>query len=161
MLNEGHKCDPDSTSTSTWSSVDKRLAKTPKIFFMDTGLVCYLTRWTTPDVLRNGAAAGYVFETFVVSEVLKSYMNAGANLRDVWFYRDQRKREIDLVIQEGRVLHPVEVKAGILIGADATRSFSLLEGLSGYEVGFGHVVCQTEEPYFISRDVQTVPVWAI
>ena len=144
-----------------WSSVDKRLTKTPKIFFMDTGLVCYLTRWTNPEVLRNGAAAGHVFETFVVSEVLKSYMNAGANLRDVWFYRDQRKREIGLVVQEGRVLHPVEVKAGILISTDATRSFSLLEGFSGYEVGFGHVVCQTEEPYLISSDVQAVPVWAI
>ncbi|MDU0347703.1 DUF4143 domain-containing protein [Actinomyces sp. MRS3W] len=112
-------------------------------------------------MLRSGAAAGHIFETFVVSEVLKSYMNAGANLRDVWFYRDQRKREIDLVIQEGRILHPVEVKTGILIGADATRSFSLLEGFSGYEVGFGRVVCQAEEPYLISRDVQAVPVWAV
>ena len=76
-------------------------------------------------------------------------------------YRSLRKREIDLVIQEGRILHPVEVKAGILIGADAVRSFSLLEAFSGYEVGFGHVICQTEAPYFISRDVQAVPVWAI
>lgn len=62
-----------------WPNVGKRLTKTPKVFFMDTGLVRYLTRWTTSDVLRNGAAAGQVFETFVVSEVLKSHMNAGAN----------------------------------------------------------------------------------
>ncbi|MBR2682905.1 MAG: ATP-binding protein [Atopobiaceae bacterium] len=144
-----------------WPNVGKRLTKTPKVFFMDTGLVCYLTRWTTPDVLRNGAAAGQVFETFVVSEVLKSYMNAGANVRDVWFYRDSRKREIDLVIQEGHVLHPVEIKKGVQIGTEAIKSFSCLEKMPGYEVGFGHVICQTEEPYFISRDVQAVPVWAI
>lgn len=144
-----------------WSNVDKRLTKTPKIFFMDTGLVCHLTRWTTPDQLRNGAVAGHVFETFVVSEVLKSYMNAGANLRDVWFYRDAKKREIDLVIQEGHVLHPVEVKTAATVGGDAVKNFGCLEGLSDYEVGFGHVVCQTDEPYFVTRDVQAVPVWEI
>lgn len=144
-----------------WPNVDKRLSKTPKIFFMDTGLVCHLTRWTTPDQLRNGAVAGHVFETFVVSEVVKSYMNAGANLDDVWFYRDAKKREIDLVIQEGRELHPVEVKTAATVGGDAVKNFGCLEGLSDYEVGFGHVVCQTSEPYFVTRGVQAVPVWEI
>ncbi|WP_197720652.1 ATP-binding protein [Propionibacterium australiense] len=144
-----------------WSNVDKRLTKTPKIYFMDTGLVCHLTRWTTPEALRNGAAAGHVFETFVVSEVLKSYMNAGANPRDVWFYRDQKKREIDLVVQKGHVLHPVEITMGVQIGVDATKNFSSLEDIPGYELGFGHVICQTREPYLITRDVQAAPVWAI
>ena len=144
-----------------WPNIDKRLTKMPKIYFMDTGLVCYLTRWTSPDALRNGAAAGHVFETFVVSEVLKSYLNSGANPRDVWFYRDSRKREIDLVIQEGRVLHPVEVKMGVQVGGEAAAAFSLLGDVAGYEVGFGHVVCQTHEPYLIDRNVQAVPVWAI
>ncbi len=144
-----------------WPNVDKRLTKMPKIFFMDTGLACHLTRWTTPEQLRYGAVAGHMFETFVVSEVLKSYMNAGANLRDVWFYRDSKKREIDLVIQEGRILHPVEVKTAATVGTDAVKNFECLEKLSGYEVGFGHVICQTKEPYLVSRNVQAVPVWAI
>ncbi|ENO17399.1 AAA+ superfamily ATPase [Schaalia cardiffensis F0333] len=144
-----------------WPNVDKRLSKTPKIFFMDTGLVCHLTRWTTPEQLRNGAVAGHVFETFVVSEVLKSYMNAGANLRDVWFYRDAKKREIDLVIQDGHVLHPVEVKTAATVGSDAVKNFGCLDRLSDYEVGFGHVVCQTDEPYLVTRDVQAVPVWEL
>ena len=144
-----------------WPNVDKRLTKTPKLYFMDTGLVCHLTRWTTPDALRNGAAAGHVFETFVVSEVFKSYQNAGANLHDVWFYRDSKKREIDLVIQDGHVLHPVEIKMGMQIGTDAVRAFSLLNGMGDYETGFGHVVCLAKEPYLVSRDVQAVPVWAI
>lgn len=144
-----------------WPNVDKRLTKTPKLFFMDTGLVCHLTRWTTSEQLRNGAVAGHVFETFVVSEVLKSYMNAGANLHDVWFYRDSKRREIDLVIQEGRTLHPVEVKTSATVGSNAVKNFGCLENLSGYEVGFGHVVCQTSEPYFIMHNVQAISVWDI
>lgn len=142
-------------------NVDKRLTKTPKIFFMDTGLVCHLTRWTTPEQLRCGAVAGHVFETFVISEILKSHMNAGANMRDVWFYRDAKKREIDLVIQDGRTLHPVEVKMGSMVRKDAAKNFSCLEGMADYEVGFGHVVCQTREPYLLAPDVEAVSVWAI
>ncbi len=144
-----------------FSNVDKRLTKTPKLYFMDTGLVCHLTRWTTPDQLRNGAVAGHVFETFVVSEVLKSYMNAGANLHDVWFYRDSKKREIDLVIQDGHILHPVEIKTNALVKKDAIKHFSCLEGMEGYELGFGHIICQAPEPYYVTKNVQAVPVWAI
>lgn len=144
-----------------WPNLEKRLTKMPKLYFMDTGLVCYLTRWMTPDQLRVGAAAGHVFETFVVSEVLKSYLNAGRDARDVSFYRDSKKREIDLIVQDGHTLHPVEIKSGMLVREDAVRSFSCLEGLAGYEVGFGHVICQTERPYMITRDVQAVPVWGI
>ena len=142
-------------------NVEKRLTKTPKIFFMDTGLVCHLTRWTTHEQLRVGAMAGYVFETFVVSEVLKSHMNAGANLRDVWFYRDSKKREVDLVIQDGRTLHPVEIKTNALVKKDATKNFGCLEDMADYEVGFGHVICQAKEPYLLAENVEAVPVWAI
>ena len=144
-----------------WPNIDKRLTKTPKIFFMDTGLVCHLTRWTTPDQLRNGAAAGHIFETFIVSEILKSFMNSGKSLHEVWFYRDAKKREIDLVIQDGHILHPVEIKVSATVKKDAVKNFACLENLPGYEVSFGHVICQTPEPYFITRTVQAVPVWGI
>lgn len=144
-----------------WPNIGKSLTKTPKLYFMDTGLVCHLTRWTTPEQLQVGAVAGHVFETFVVSEVLKSYMNAGGNVRDVWFYRDAKKREIDLVIQEGHVLHPVEIKTSSTVRIDAIKHFGCLEGLSGYEVGYGHVVCQTLEPYSLTDKVQAIPLWAI
>ncbi len=142
-------------------NVSKRVAKAPKIYFMDTGLVSYLTRWTTPDQLRNGAAAGQIFETFVVSEIIKSYMNAGAEIRDIWFYRDLKKHEIDLVIQNGHVLHPVEVKTSALVGKDAVKNFACLEGIPDYEVGFGHVICQISRPSMIAQNVQAVPIWAI
>ena len=144
-----------------WPNIDKRLTKTPKIFFMDTGLVCHLTRWTTPDQLRNGAAAGHIFKTFIVSEILKSFMNSGKSLHNVWFYRDTKKREIDLVIQDGHILHPVEIKVSATVKKDAVKNFACLENLPGYEVSFGHVICQTPEPYFITRTVQAVPVWGI
>ena len=144
-----------------WPNISKSLTKTPKLYFMDTGLVCHLTRWMTPEQLRLGAVAGHVFETFVVSEVLKSYMNSGANMRDVWFYRDAKKREIDLVLQEGHILHPVEIKMAAMVGADAVKSFGSLNSFSDYEVGFGHVICQTAEPYYVAKDVQAVPVWTI
>lgn len=144
-----------------WPNMEKRLTKMPKLYFMDTGLVCYLTRWTTADQLRVGAAAGHVFETFVVSEVLKSHLNAGGEARDVCFYRDARKHEIDLVIQDGRTLHPVEVKAGALVKTDAVKNFEYLDGFEGYTVGFGHVICQTSAPYMLAKNVQAVPVWAI
>ena len=88
-------------------------------------------------------------------------MNVGASLRDIWFYRDAKKREIDLVIQRGRTLHPVEVKTAATVGSDAVKSFSCLEGMPDYEVGFGHVLCQAEAPYFVSDNVQAVPVWAV
>lgn len=144
-----------------WPNAEKRLTKMPKLYFMDTGLVCYLTRWMTPDQLRVGAAAGHVFETFVVSEVLKSYVNAGRDTRDVTFYRDSRKREIDLVVQDGHTLHPVEIKSGALVRHDAVKIFACLEGLAGYEVGFGHVICLAERPHMLTPNVQAVPVWGI
>lgn len=142
-------------------NVSKRVTKSPKIYFMDTGLVSYLTRWTTPEQLRNGATAGHVFETFVVSEIIKSYMNAGAEVRDIWFYRDLKKHEIDLVIQKGHVLHPVEIKTSAMVGKDAVKNFTFLEGIPDYEVGFGHVICQIPTPSMITENVQAVPVWAI
>ena len=174
----GNAIDADHKTVKAWLSIlqasgivrivepffpndEKRLTKTPKIFFMDTGLVCHLTRWTTHEQLRVGAMAGHVFETFVVSEVLKSHMNAGANLRDVWFYRDSKKREIDLVIQDGRTLHPVEIKTNALVKKDATKNFGCLEDMADYEVGFGHVICQAKEPYLLAENVEAVPVWAI
>lgn len=144
-----------------WQNIEKRITKTPKLYFMDTGLACHLTRWTTPQQLRTGAVAGHMFETFAVGEVLKSFLNSGSTVRDVWFYRDNKKKEIDLIIQDGRTLHPVEIKLGMQVGLGAIKNFSVLENMTDYEVGFGHVICQTKEPYMISREVQAVPLWAI
>ena len=144
-----------------WANTSKRLAKTPKLYFMDTGLACHLTGWNTAEQLRRGAMAGHMFETFAVSEVLKSYANAGRDPRNVSFYRDAQKKEIDLVIQDGRTLYPVEIKTSANVRVDAVKSFRALEGFGDYEVGFGSVICQTEKPYMVDDDIQAVSVWEI
>ncbi len=144
-----------------WANTTKRLTKTPKLFFMDTGLACYLSAWNTAETLMRGAMAGHMYETFVVGEVLKSYINNGTDTRQVNFYRDARKREIDLVIEENHVLHPVEIKAASNPSKDALKNFSALEGFSDYEVGFGAVVCQTPKPYLITPEVQAISVFDI
>ena len=106
------------------ASVLKRAIKSPKLYFRDTGLCSYLTRWLTPETLQNGAMAGAMFETFVINEILKSYTNEGRDYDfDVFYYNgcDKKKKrvdglieevegEIDLIIQEGEILHPVEIK---------------------------------------------------
>lgn len=79
----------------------------------------------------------------------------------MWFCRDSRKREVDLAIQDGRTLHPVEIKTNALVKKDAVKSFGCLEGVADYEVGFGYVVCQAKEPYLLAENVEAVPVWAI
>ena len=144
-----------------WVNTNKRLAKTPKLYFMDTGLACHLTGWNTAEQLKRGAMAGHMFETFVVSEVLKSFMNAGRDTRTVYFYRDARKREIDLLIQDGRTLHPVEIKAAVNVTSDSVKNFSVLDGFTDFEIGTGHVICQTEKPHVVCSNVLAISPWEI
>ena len=143
------------------ANISKRVVKTPKLYFLDTGLVCHLARWTSPEALRHGAQAGHIFETFVVSEILKSHMNAKASLRDIWFYRDSAKNEIDLLIQQGRVLHPVEIKMAATPRSDAADAFRLLDKLPDFTRGTGTIICQTETPCAFARGVVAMPVWAV
>ena len=144
-----------------WSNATKRLTKTPKLYFTDTGLACHLLGWSSPETLRRGAMAGHVFETFVVGEIIKSYLNAGGDARNVHFYRDARQREIDLIIQGGRVLHPVEIKTSATVTREAVAGFSVLNDVGDYDVGAGAVICQTREPYPVTATVKAVPVWSI
>ena len=144
-----------------WSNATKRIAKTPKLYVTDTGLACYLLGWNSPETLRRGAMAGHMFETFVVGEVIKSYLNAGGDARNVHFYRDSRQREIDLIIQEGRVLHPVEIKTSATVTREAVAGFSVLNDAGDYDVGAGAVICQAREPYPVTAAVEAIPVWSI
>jgi predicted AAA+ superfamily ATPase len=93
-----------------YNNFNKRLVKTPKLYFLDTGLACWLLGWNTPEQLTNGAAWGHIFESFVFAEILKSYYNDGNVKPPLYYYRDKDKNEIDLVIEDGSVLHPVEIK---------------------------------------------------
>ena len=143
------------------SNYSKRLVKAPKVYFMDTGLVCYLLGWNTPRTLENGAMSGSIFETFVVSEILKSYMNAGKGTGGIFYYRDKDGREIDLLIQDGRTLHPVEIKKSAAPGRDMVKHFPALDSISDAERGTGAVVCLAESASYITDDTVALPVEAL
>lgn len=140
------------------NNILKRVVKTPKVYFYDTGLVCYLTRWTTPDVLRTGAKAGNIFENFVISEILKSYLNAGRTIKSTYFYRDKDKKEIDLIIEENGILYPVEIKMTGNPTKAMAKNFTVLDTIPDKKRGLGVVICQYDRKINLSEDVVAVPL---
>lgn len=125
-------------------NINKRMIKTPKVYFTDTGLICYLCRWLTADQLVNGAMAGAIYENYVISEILKSYLNT-AEPSDMYFYRDTNGREIDLLIYKNNTLHPIEIKKTSSPNLKDIKHFSVLEGMNGINIGEGGVICNHDK----------------
>ena len=92
-----------------YNNFSKRLIKTPKLYFLDTGLAAYLSRWTNAEVLLNGSMAGNFFENFVVSEIIKSYLFRGKN-PPLYYFRDKEKHEVDILLEKDQILYPLEIK---------------------------------------------------
>ena len=136
----------------------KRAVKTPKLYFLDTGLAAYLTRWNTPDVLKNGAMAGAFFETFVISEIIKSYSNNGILNLPLYFYRDKDSNEIDLLIEDGGVLFPIEIKKHAEPAKADTEKFYIIDKIPGMKRGPGGVVCLYEELVTLQGNDRSIPV---
>jgi len=134
----------------------KRLTKTPKLYFCDTGLCAYLSSWTNWETMMNGASSGHYFENHAVNQFLRSYtcFSAGANLN---FYRDVRQREIDLIIEENGVLHPVEIKKTARPDPTAAAAFSVLDK-SEKKVGGGGVICMMERPFPLDAVNSFIPI---
>ena len=132
----------------------KRLVKTPKMYFMDTGLAAYLCRWPDAATLENGAMDGAFFETYAVTEILKSYYNAGVR-PNLYYYRDTEKREIDLLIVDADRLYPIEIKKGIA-PENADRHFAVLESL-GLKVETGLIICSSSSLLPYSRKAWYCP----
>ena len=157
------------------SSVLKRAIKTPKLYFRDTGLAAYLTRWLSPETLANGAMSGAFFETFVISEILKSYSNCGLDYRYfVSYYRGKDKRkvkkdgnvisqeaEIDFIIEKDGILYPVEIKQASNVSADMTSAFQVLDNIPDKKRGTGAVVCMCPSPGALRDNVLQIPYWFI
>ncbi len=137
----------------------KRLVKTPKIYFYDTGLVCYLTRWSSAETLQNGAMNGAILENYVVSEIAKSYLNNGIEPY-LYFYRDKDAKEIDLLLEHDGVINPVEIKKTANPGSELVKVFSLIDK-SGTPRSKGAVVCLKPELTAIDRENYVVPVWLL
>lgn len=156
------------------NSALKRVIKTPKMYFRDTGLAAYLTRWLTPETLANGAMSGAFFETFVISEILKSYSNRGLDYRYfVSYYRGKDKirkkngeavlkeAEIDFIIEQDGVLYPIEIKQNHNAAADMTAAFRVLDGLPEKKRGMGAVICMCPMPGTLRENVLQIPYWYI
>lgn len=154
------------------ASVLKRAVKTPKLYFRDTGLCCYLTRWLTPDTLKNGAMAGAMFETFVINEILKSYSNEGLDYDfDVYYYngKDKKKKdengrtvemegEIDLIIQENGVLYPIEIKMSTMPKAAMASEFDVLDGVPDKKRGMGAIICLIDRKLYLRENLVALPL---
>lgn len=137
----------------------KRIIKSPKMYFLDTGLCAYLTKWTSPQALEAGAMSGAFFETWVVSEIVKSYYNAGKR-PPIYYYRDKDNREIDLIILENNKLYPVEIKKSSNPGKDAVKHFNVLQN-TGLEVSEGSVICLSSDLLPTDKQNWHVPAWLI
>ncbi len=134
-------------------NIGKRQIKTPKLYFLDTGLVCYLTGWHNAEVASKGAMAGSLMENYVVSEIIKSYWHRGLDA-PLWFWRTKEREEVDLIIEEDGMLFPVEIKLSM---RPDVRGILCLKRVSK-DVGRGSVVCLSERRYPFSRDIDVIPV---
>ena len=137
----------------------KRTIKTPKMYFFDTGLVAYLTRYSSPAVLQNGAINGAILENYVVSEIMKSYYNAAQDCL-LWYYRDKNNNEIDMVIEADGMLHPLEIKRSVNPGSELVRAFSVLDK-GAVPRGKGALLCMRPELSAINGENYIVPIWMI
>ena len=137
----------------------KRLVKTPKLYFYDTGLVCYLTKWGSAETLESGAMNGAILENYVVSEIMKTYLNNG-KAPFMYYYRDKDAKEIDIVLEHDGVLNPIEIKKSANPGSELVKVFSLLDNAS-IPRSKGAVICMKPELSAIDRENYIVPVWVI
>ena len=140
------------------NNITKRAVKTPKLYFLDTGLAAYLTRWNTPEVLKNGAMAGAFFESFVIAEIIKSYYNKGIVDPPLYFYRDKDMNEIDLVIEENGTLYPLEMKKHADPQKKDMAAFDLLDKVPGTKRGAGGVICLYDRLITLKGKDRVIPI---
>jgi hypothetical protein len=152
----------------------KRVIKSPRMYFLDTGLCSYIMRWPNAEVLERSAMSGAFFETWVVSEIYKSYINSGKR-PPLYYYRDSNKKEIDLIIYTGETVNPIEIKKGAA-PKDAVKNFSVLKPIEiepsetdlftgaahlKTTIGIGAVICMPEDLIPIDKKNWLVPAWII
>ena len=137
----------------------KRMVTKPKLYFYDSGLVAYLTKWTDSETLMNGAMSGAILENFVVSEIVKSYQNAGLE-PFVYYYRDKDNKEIDIVLERNGTLYPLEVKKTMMPDKRWTNVFGVLDKTS-LKRGTGGILCLSDKFTAFDRDNLIIPVWEI
>lgn len=154
-----------------YNNVLKRVVKMPLMHFLDTGLAAYLLKWGNPETLEKGAMSGAFFESFVFSEIYKSYLNAGKE-PPIFYYRDKDQKEIDLLIHQDGTLYPIEIKKSASPGKGAIKNFKVLEPIqepekfgnireSKVNIGTGSVICMAKDLLPIDEKNWYVPAWLI
>ena len=141
------------------NNVLKRTIKTPKLYFYDTGLVCYLARWASAEVAETGVMNGALLENFAVSEIVKNYQNAGLE-PFVYYYRDRDDKEIDLLLERDGTLFPIEIKKTTIPDRRITKGFGVI-GKSPFKRGTGAVLCLADTLAAFDADNLIVPIWLI
>ena len=146
------------------ASVLSRSIKSPKIYFRDTGLLCYLTKYNSSDTLKDSAFAGNVFETFVVSEILKSYSNAGEDYTfNIFYYRGKDKKiskenEIDLIIEEDGIQYPVKIKMTGNPKVSMGSANEILSEIPSKKLGLGVILCLIDKKTYLSENLVALPI---
>ena len=146
------------------ASVLTRAIKAPKVYFKDTGLACYLSRWISADALKNSAVAGNMFETFIVSEILKSYTNEGKDYRSqIFYYRGKDKKasienEIDLIIEENGIIYPVEIKMTGNPKASMASANTVLDRIPDKKRGNGIILCLIDRKTYLRENLIALPI---
>ena len=166
-------CDMDQVTVKAWLSiletlgiifylhpysnnVLKRTIKTPKLYFYDTGLVCYLTKWSSPETAMAGAMSGTLVENYVISEIIKSYHNSGLEPY-IYYYRDKDGKEIDIVMERDGILYPAEIKKTAMPDKRLTRVFNVLDK-PPIQRGMGAVICMSDKLNAFDSNNLIVPV---
>ena len=137
----------------------KRVVKTPKVYFFDTGLVSYLTKYSSPEILQNGSINGAILENYIVAEIKKSYMNSGKELY-MYYFRDKQQHEIDIILESNGLLHPIEIKKSSNPTLSMTKSFDVLKKAE-IKLGQGAIICMKEKLSALDKDTLIIPVWYI
>ncbi|MCD8200567.1 MAG: ATP-binding protein [Clostridia bacterium] len=136
-----------------------RTVKQKKMYFFDTGVASFLTNQSSPKIMEGSTFAGAALENYVVSEIRKTYVNSG-KVCHMYYYRDVQNREIDLVLEDGGMLHPIEIKKNTVPAPSMISNFSVLRK-SSVPTGLGAVVCMSDSLSALDGDTLVIPVWAI
>ncbi|MDR1196000.1 MAG: ATP-binding protein [Endomicrobium sp.] len=143
------------------SNLTSRITKTPKLYFLDTGLACFLANIDSPEVLEASYLNGAMLETYAICEILKSFWHNGEDARNMYFYRDSNKKEIDLILEKNMTLYPIEIKKTTSPDSNDYANFRILDHFKK-TVGKGALLCLSPEIMPTpKKNVTILPVWQI
>lgn len=137
----------------------KRVIKSPKMYFFDTGLVCYLTKYSSPEILLNSSINGAILENYIVAEIKKSYANCGKEAY-MYYFRDKQQHEIDLILESDGKLHPIEIKKSSNPNLSMIKNFDIIKKPE-ITVGQGAIICMKDNLTALNKDTLIIPVWCI